>query len=208
MGEARRCHGRHSTAGDQSLSACANQGYARLTGARPCDRTAARSVTRYDARSSAISGSDREKCRRRQPSSSPATYAPTACTAPPSASRLHETNTMHCEEGARTSASQRRRSRHGTKASSTKCPMTAVATAPDNGRQRHVDRTKSGFTARGGADTVFVKVAVGPTLIVSWFFFHRRALLLWYGTARFTAGIACHVAASPIPQPWRRVRRS
>ena len=103
MGEARRCHGRHSTAGDQSLSACANQGYARLTGARPCDRTAARSVTRYDARSSAISGSDREKCRRRQPSSSPATYAPTACTAPPSASRLHETNTMHCEEGARTS---------------------------------------------------------------------------------------------------------
>ena len=151
MGEARRCHGRHSTAGDQSLSACANQGYARLTGARPCDRTAARSVTRYDARSSAISGSDREKCRRRQPSSSPATYAPTACTAPPSASRLHETNTMHCEEGARTSASQRRRSRHGTKASSTKCPMTAVATAPDNGRQRHVDRTKSGFTARGGA---------------------------------------------------------
>ena len=176
MGEARRCHGRHSTAGDQSLSACANQGYARLTGARPCDRTAARSVTRYDARSSAISGSDREKCRRRQPSSSPATYAPTACTAPPSASRLHETNTMHCEEGARTSASQRRRSRHGTKASSTKCPMTAVATAPDNGRQRHVDRTKSGFTARGGADTVFEKVAVGPTLIPT--FSRRKSVIL------------------------------
>ena len=73
---------------------------------------------------------------------------------------------MHCEEGARTSASQRRRSRHGTKASSTKCPMTAVATAPDNGRQRHVDRTKSGFTAReGGAEAVFEKSALGPTLI-------------------------------------------